>query len=111
MNTVAQTYKHALELFNQDASSHAVEVAVAECVSAFAALRSQKIFIRLITRGEVLDSEQGFWKFLEIYGLTVKCWPRWNDDQAYLGLTYLKTPTPDDVEARVKVMAPWQVAA
>lgn len=92
MNTVAHHYKNALELFNTDASSHDVETATAECVSAFAATRQAVIFIGLTGKGDISESEQGFWKFLETYGLTIKFWQRWKDDKAYKGVTYTNTP-------------------
>jgi sulfite reductase alpha subunit-like flavoprotein len=112
MNTVAHHYNHALELFNRDASSHEVETATAECVSAFAATRQAVIFIGLTGKGEVSDSEQGFWKFLETYGLTVKFWERWKHDGFYMGVCEKPQTVPEDImDARVAIVPSLAVAA
>jgi hypothetical protein len=112
MNTVAHHYNHALSLFNHDASSQAVETATAECVSAFAATKQAVMFIGLTSKGKVSESEQGFWKFLETYGLTIRFWPRWTDDKAYKGVTYKNTPANEDVNlSRVVAVPTLAVAA
>jgi hypothetical protein len=106
VNTVAHHYRTALELFNRDASSQAVDIATAECVSAFAATGQEVILIGLTAKGEVSDSEQGFWKFLETYGLTIKFWQRRKDDRAYKGVTYTNTPMSEDLSLSRVVEVP-----
>lgn len=112
MNTVAHHYRNALELFNRDASSHDVETATAECVSAFAATGQQVIFVALCNKGDITESHQNFWKFLETYGLTVKFWERWKNDGFYMGVLHKNKNVPEDfMLSRVVEVQPLAVAA
>jgi hypothetical protein len=102
MNTVAHHYRHALSLFNFDASSSEVNVALAECASAFAACEQPVALVGIYTPAQITESHKNFWKALEDFGLCVKFWPC-RDNFAYMGVQLVK-PKPQLEVAAARVI-------
>jgi hypothetical protein len=103
MNTVAHHYRHALSLFNYDASSPEVNLAITECASAFAACEQPVALVGIYTKDQITESHKNFWKTLEHFGLCVKFWRRQKDDYAYMGVQLIK-PQPQLEAAAARVV-------
>ncbi len=111
MNTVAQQYRHALSLFNHNASSPEVNIAVAECASAFAVSQQPVALVGIYTPEQITESHKNFWSVLEDFGLCVKFWPC-RDNFAYMGVQLVKPkPQLETAAARVVEVPTLAVAA
>lgn len=111
MNTVAHHYRAALELYNRDSSSQQVDIAIAECASAFAASQQPVALVGIYTPEQITESHKNFWKALEDFGLCVKFWPC-RDSYAYMGVQLIKPkPQLETAAARVVEVPTLAVAA
>jgi hypothetical protein len=112
MNTVAHHYRTALELYNQDSSNQAVDIAISQCVSAFAVSEQPVALVGIYTPSQITESHKNFWKTLEEFGLCVKFWRRQRDDYAYMGVQLIKPqPQLETAAARVVEVPMLAVAA